>query len=304
MGMSASQARFLGLTARKSNVEYQAQQINFERLQIADQLTKASEAYNDKISNRKMVYSFNGGEGLQTVDVTYSNYKNYMNQQLEGLTNAHNKIYLVSSSGNKIVVASEEERDAMIQAGKKYYSVASIEQAKADYAAHEADGTLEEFLDTPQGASTAEYASKDLSSYQSEITDDGVKCLVEFEYTDKDFLVAPDLDSVENFQSAIQNGVYFFATRVKNQDTGEYQFKTQDWGTIEGGSITEVYDKSDDAAAEAEYDKTQDRLELIDKKLELQLDKLNTERDAIQTEMESVKKVIEDNVESTFKVFS
>ena len=37
MGMAASQARFLGLTARKSNNEYQVQQINQQRLSLADQ---------------------------------------------------------------------------------------------------------------------------------------------------------------------------------------------------------------------------------------------------------------------------
>ena len=31
MGLAASQARFLGLTARKSNVEFQGQQINQAR---------------------------------------------------------------------------------------------------------------------------------------------------------------------------------------------------------------------------------------------------------------------------------
>lgn len=37
MGMAASQARFLGLTARKSNVEYQAQQINQQRTALANE---------------------------------------------------------------------------------------------------------------------------------------------------------------------------------------------------------------------------------------------------------------------------
>lgn len=37
MGMAASQARFLGLTARKSNVEYQGQQVNQERTALANE---------------------------------------------------------------------------------------------------------------------------------------------------------------------------------------------------------------------------------------------------------------------------
>lgn len=36
MGMAASQARFLGLTARKSNVEYQGQQVNQQRTALAN----------------------------------------------------------------------------------------------------------------------------------------------------------------------------------------------------------------------------------------------------------------------------
>ena len=39
MGMAASQARFLGLTARKSNTEYEGQQINQQRTTLANQST-------------------------------------------------------------------------------------------------------------------------------------------------------------------------------------------------------------------------------------------------------------------------
>ena len=37
MGLAASQVRFLDLTARKSNVEYQGQQVNQQRTALADQ---------------------------------------------------------------------------------------------------------------------------------------------------------------------------------------------------------------------------------------------------------------------------
>ena len=37
MGMAASQARFLGLTARKTNVEYEGQQVNQQRTCLANQ---------------------------------------------------------------------------------------------------------------------------------------------------------------------------------------------------------------------------------------------------------------------------
>ena len=40
-----------------------------------------------------------------------------------------------------------------------------------------------------------------------------------------------------------------------------------------------------------------------DKNLELRLKQLDTEQEALQTEMEAVKKVIDKNIESTFKTF-
>ena len=132
MGLSASQARFLQLTARKSDVEFEVQQINFQRLMLSEKLTEASTKYQDAINNRKLTFSYNGGQGLQEIDISYKNYKNYMNQQLEGLYSSQAKYYLVSSSGNKLVVSSEEERDKMIEEGTKRIPISSILEAKAE----------------------------------------------------------------------------------------------------------------------------------------------------------------------------
>ncbi len=116
MGMAASQARFLQLTARRSNVEYQAQQINFERLQLSQQLNDASTLYNDKMSNTVLQFSYSNSNGKETVPITYKNYKNFMNKQLEGLNSSQQQYFLVSSSGNKLIVGSEEEMYEMMNA--------------------------------------------------------------------------------------------------------------------------------------------------------------------------------------------
>ena len=74
-------------------------------------------------------------------------------------------------------------------------------------------------------------------------------------------------------------------------------------------------DAYDDAMNQYEYDKYQydqsiqninAKIEIIqaqDKNLELRLKQLDTEQDAITQEMDAVQKVIEKNVESTFKTF-
>ena len=73
--------------------------------------------------------------------------------------------------------------------------------------------------------------------------------------------------------------------------------------------------KYDDAMNQYEYDKalydktiqeTNAKIEIIqseDKNLELRLKQLDTEQEAIQTEMDAVQKVVEKNVESSFKTF-
>lgn len=56
MGMSASQGRFLLLTAQKSNNEYQAQTITFERAMLAENTARWTDEYNDAMMNETLLY--------------------------------------------------------------------------------------------------------------------------------------------------------------------------------------------------------------------------------------------------------
>ena len=60
----------------------------------------------------------------------------------------------------------------------------------------------------------------------------------------------------------------------------------------------QVYEK-----AIADINAKTEKIQEQDRTLELRLRQLDTEQDALQTEMEAVKKVIEKNIESTFKTF-
>ena len=58
------------------------------------------------------------------------------------------------------------------------------------------------------------------------------------------------------------------------------------------------------AKAEAEYEHTLKQIDKKDQKFDLDLSKLETERKALTTEYESVKKVIQENIDRTFGIFS
>lgn len=75
MGMSASQARFLSLTARKTNVEYEGQQINQQRTSLSNessnyysQLTSMAVPVPPSTQDfTKITYTFNDGSAKNTV---------------------------------------------------------------------------------------------------------------------------------------------------------------------------------------------------------------------------------------------
>ena len=56
--------------------------------------------------------------------------------------------------------------------------------------------------------------------------------------------------------------------------------------------------------AEAEYQFAMKKIDQKDKKFDMDLNRLETERNALTTEYDSVKKVIQDNIDRTFKIFS
>ncbi len=299
MGMSASQARFLQLTARKSNIEYQAQRISFERSQLANKAGDASRKYNEKMSNTKIIYSFNDGQGRQRVDLSYTNYKNYINQQMDGINNPSKKMYLMSSSGSKIVVANEADMARIISDNTQQYSGTrkEVEDAKELFAKTEDKSTLSwkvRALADIELPDIIEASEEEEPTYTNEIS----------KFCEADFTIAEDLDNVDNFQRCIQEGIYCFATYEEGDEYNGPRFVTDTWETLQGSAFSEELDTSDDGAAQAEYDYEMNTIQSEDKKLELRLDQLNTEREALETEMESVQKVIEDDIESSFKVFS
>lgn len=78
------------------------------------------------------------------------------------------------------------------------------------------------------------------------------------------------------------------------------------WEDTTVGSNTEILEDSDDSdvtKAEAEYEMSMNKIENKDQKLDLELKQIDTEHSAVQTEIDSVKKVIDKNIERTFKSF-
>lgn len=70
MGLAASQARFLAITARKANCEFQSMQIAQEKLSTTRELERATEEYQSSLNKTKLVWDPDGS-GENAFDLSY-----------------------------------------------------------------------------------------------------------------------------------------------------------------------------------------------------------------------------------------
>lgn len=107
-------------------------------------------------------------------------------------------------------------------------------------------------------------------------------------------------------QNMIQCGKITIDIVNKDNKTGEitYSGTSPSSDTYLEYTTTTTIDKSALAKAEAEYEHATKEIDQKDKKYDMDLSKLETERTALTTEYDSVKKVIQDNIERTFGIFS
>ncbi|MFQ8625352.1 MAG: hypothetical protein ACLSA2_02145 [Candidatus Gastranaerophilaceae bacterium] len=96
MGLAASQARFLAITSRKMNCEFQSMQIAQEKLSVTRDLQKASQEYQNSLSATKLVWDT---EDNTVYDLSYDV------MMTPSMANDYNP-YLVTDTKGKIVLST------------------------------------------------------------------------------------------------------------------------------------------------------------------------------------------------------
>ena len=104
----------------------------------------------------------------------------------------------------------------------------------------------------------------------------------------------------------VEAGLIRIENCTTDEDTGEISMDTINPSSDTNFSYTETtsIDKTALAKAEAEYEHELSKIDKKDKQYDMTLSKLESERTALTTEYDSVKKVIGDNIERTFGIFS
>ena len=340
MGMAASQARFLGLTARKTNVEYEGQQINQQRTALSNQTasyytnllgmnvpqppsvqdyTKTTYSFTDGSLNNQLTSMVALADGSYKISYarSYVDHDAIISAVPSRITTNEDKS--VFKVGDVQLMSMGVETD---RAAKDPYYASLSDDAKAALIAEEKEvlKTLQEkYSQNPDDNWLVKYTKNGATgvyepTYYNEsvlagATYDGTSTSVSYigAYTRGSAQVTDEIKGVDAFLEQDSTGRYINITMKDTQ------------GNMTTYSLTTATVTDDDAYNDAmnqyEYDKAQydadiqeinAKIEIIqaeDKDLELRLKQLDTEQTAITNELEAVNKVIDKNVESSFKTF-
>ena len=100
----------------------------------------------------------------------------------------------------------------------------------------------------------------------------------------------------------LQNNDYFIAVPEAKIDSNGYNYTSK-----MAQSVTKIYtvnDENEQNSALSKYEADKNLISSKENKIDLIMQKLETEQEAINTEMESVKKIENENIEKTFKIFA
>lgn len=335
MGMAASQARFLGLTARKTNVEYEGQQVNQQRTTLSNQ---SANYYNQLLGMTvptppstqdftKTVYSFNDGALNSSISSLIAQAGG---QYLVSYTTSWQDDYAAVAAGSSIITK---------KADNSYFVGAMPIRALGDISSA-ADDPYLKTLDADQRNKVkaeedeykklldAKYGATDWMVRYVQDTTTGVWAPNFYKKNDLDKAIYDDNGSSQSYVPCFKIGsekkteeIKNIPARLEKDASGRYVNITLYPGTeqevtykLETSSTTDQAAYSD-AMNQYAYNKNlydqsiqevNAKIEVVqgqDKNLELRLKQLDTEQSAISTEMDAVKKVIEKNTESTFKTF-
>ena len=100
----------------------------------------------------------------------------------------------------------------------------------------------------------------------------------------------------------LQNNDYFVTECESKADSSGYNYTTKMASSIH--KIYQVHDDNAENEALVEYETEKSAISAKESKIDVIMQKLETEQEAINTTMESVQKIIQENIEKTFKMFA
>ncbi len=325
MGLAASQARFLGITARKSNIEYEGQQVNQQRTALAEEVNAL---YNKLIALKLPI-------APDTTEFYESNYS----FKISDTSSKNNGDYVIKNyyenpDGETYFVTAERTYNTIEAQGsnlsysgwKLYYNeenqlmiVDEMNNKEYNVTENVSEEKRKEMVDLiNQGAFTEEDKIPEDTNFFSYKVDGKTHYIPDFivnNYKDTN----SRLDSYTEESVSKKETVSFENARITFDENNRMSaIKLDDSSTKLDVGTTRTYDTEGYDAALRDYTMSKDEydkrvadlnaqtesLQQEDKVLELRLNQIGTEQNELQTELEAVKEILKKNIDNTFKTFA
>lgn len=306
MGMSASQARLMTLTARLSDLELQAQTISNAKIRLSQQSEQVATAYSDALNVQKLQVL--NGVNINTQAESYIDASAYNLTTYNAVSTTDKQRFLRDANG-KILVTS--------QIAGAFQDCKGDEEAFLNLLGYTSDKSVKTLTQKDVTVTTEKDGPNPGTKIVS-VTDLGMKNVIYdsgavtyyqnvFQQLQANGFDAPGDSNMMSSQwlySQLSSGNVSLSEWNNNGGTDG----TGTWNTVAWNSgdptLKVTSDDNQAAKAEANYDAANAEIESKDKKFDLELQSIDTEHTAVQTEIDSVKKVIEKNIERSFKIFN
>ena len=330
MGMAASQARFLNLTARRTNIEYEGQQINQQRTELSNE---SANLYNQMLSLQvpvppntqdytKVEYSFMMPGGNDEARITHIAPDNG-NPGKYSVVFAYTKVELgmpPCTDQQKSKVAKDSSTPPVYtittKDGKSYTANAYVDNGDTKKIHGDAANKL--VADGVETVNTNVYyinvGTEEKPKYEyysvtelAAATALGAQSNAVTYYTPTDMDVYYE-DKYDNctINRDVQNRVQSF---TYNNGTTDTTFTVTTNTTTDEDAYNDAMNEYtyQSYLYEQEMNNINAKTSIVqaqDRELELKLKQLDTEHNAVQTEMDAVNAVCKKNVEDSFKTFA
>lgn len=309
MGMAASQARFLQLTARKNNIEYQGQQINQARLALAN----ASAGLFEKMLSMEVPTPPSSQDAKYiTQGYIYSDKTNGTSKKIswDNTTVDADSFKVLGSSDSITIKRNTVAAEGISISTDPITSTASLTRATIlDAVGEPADSDKMKLVTTALNIALPESAVAEIKnvtiSYQIYNPDGDLETVEE---------KSPALIIFDNMNRAVSvtlldNTSLDTSDKRSAADSNKYIYNPTFSSQFDEDAYNDDMNKYEFQKSAYDYQIEQinletKRIQVQDRSLELKMKQLDTEHNAIQTEMDAVQKVMQKNIESTFKTFS
>lgn len=287
MGLAASQARLLLLTAKNDALELSAQKIEQERLMLAQEQETIAQEYSDATSNT--IYT------CRVVD------ENGETQQVSmGLDSLAKSQAGSAGTGASIIIADANGKPVVkATASRVATDDTNLGSWQMDYQV-EVDGEMVD-IDDLKGTNDTLY--KYYKNVIESLNSNGSNSPLQYGIGSGGFqLWVQDTSDTANVDSTDQ-----IVSDTKVSDSGKVSVNDDFYVRKAPESLSGVtsrYYTEDDAAAQAKYNTAMAKVNALDTRLENKLNQVETQKKAVEQEMESVDSIVQSNIERTFQYFS